>query len=192
MGYYWKGVNYIRAHAMHIKDPKSQRQQQQRSKLIIMTDFLQSMMPYIRIGYRHQTQYARAYNAALAYLMRHALVEQEGEIKIDYEKVLVARGCLTPAFNVRISRSDNVLLFSWENNSGCGDARETDLAMPLAYNKKTGESIYLLAAAKRSVGTTTLQLPESWAGAPLAVYLAFCSKDGSSQSNGICWMNDPE
>ena len=76
--------------------------------------------------------------------------------------------------------------FNWQNNSGMGNAEDTDIAMLLVYNKDKEMAVYDTEAALRSGKHAELLLPDNWQDDELVAYLSFRNADGESVSNSIC------
>lgn len=190
VGSTWKSVHYIRALAINIKDPKTEKQLQQRDRFRVVINFLKIITPLIRIGYRNYEQERSAYNAAASYLLRYAVTADSQGAVLDFEKVRMSRGSLTPAQEATIAMKGNEATFTWTDNSGTGDAMATDLAMLLVYNKERQEAAYSIATATRADTTATLTLPTDWGSEALAAYLSFCSEDGELVANSVCLKND--
>lgn len=186
VGSNWKTVHYMRALAVNVSNPRTDKQQHQRTKFSMTVAFLKAINPYVRIGYRDYTHRQTSFNAAMSYIIRNAVKGSGLDLSIDYARVLVSRGSLMPVFNAVSTVKDNKVAFTWTDNSGMGDARATDVAMPLAYNKDKGEAVYLTSAGTRASATAELSLPASWAGDALAIYLGFSDEDSVRIANSIC------
>lgn len=191
VGSTWKKVSYMRALALSVANPRTLPQRRQRGKFALTLAFLRTLTPYLRVGYKPQAKTCTAFNAAMSYNMRYAMTGEYPDIGVDYRRVMVARGSLTPVFDVTATKADGKISMTWTDNSGMGDAFATDLAMPLAYNKKLAVAVYDFAAATRDAAALELTLPADWGDDPLAVYLAFRSKDNRSVTNSICLLDEP-
>lgn len=190
VGSSWKNVSYMRALAISVSNPRTLKQQAQRGKFTKSLRFLCAIVPYVRTGYKQLAQGRTAFNAAMSYMLRHAIAGSGTELAVDYDRALVARGTLMPVFNAAVTEETGKLSFGWDDNSGMGDAMGTDVAMPLAYNKVKGVAVYLLSGAARKDGKAELPLPDSWEGDALAVYLAFSAENGTRVTNSVCLRND--
>lgn len=186
----WKDVRYMRALAINVNNPNTVKQQNQRGKFAMTMAFLTSFTPYLRVTYRPYADGCSEFNAATSYILRNAISGEYPDLSIDYERVLVARGSLMPVLNAVANVTDGKVTFNWEDNSGMGDAAETDLAMPLVFNKVRKMAVYSIASATRVEETAELQIPDDWKGEALAVYLAFGSDNGKMVTNSICLKND--
>lgn len=190
VGSSWKDVSYMRALAISVNNPRTLKQQSQRGKFALCMNFLGAITPYVRTGYRLFAQDRTAFNAAMSYLLRNAITGTFPDLKVDYQRALVARGNLMPVFNATATVSGDKISFKWEDNSGMGDAQDTDLAMPLIYNKVKGGSVYHVSAATRKDGKAELGLPTDWTDDALAVYLAFSNESVTRMTNSVCLKND--
>ena len=77
------------------------------------------------------------------------------------------------------------MYFNWQDNSGMGNAEDTDIAMLLVYNKNKETAVYDTKTALRSSQHAELQLPSDWQDDELIAYLSFCSADGNTIANSI-------
>lgn len=182
----WKSIHYMRSLAASIHNPNTEKQRFQRGKFRVVVNFVKTMAPFIRVGYRGYEQRKTAFNAAISYLMRHAVKEGPDGAVLDYKRVRVSQGSLTAAEGAAATVADGKVLLTWTDNSGVGDAKGTDVVLALAFNKARGAAVYALHAGVRAGGRAELPLPAGWGDEPLAVYLGFRSADGEEVSNSLC------
>ncbi|MCD8183759.1 MAG: DUF6266 family protein [Bacteroides sp.] len=185
VGSSWKTVHYMRALATSISNPRTEKQQSQRTKFALSLGFLKAITPFIRVGYKTMAQRQTEFNAAMSYIIKNAVSGSGLDLSVDYAKVLVSRGTLMPPFNASVEKSNGKLVFKWTDNTETGDAKATDVAMPLVYNKDKREAQYDTAAATRAEATAELLLPDNWADDGLEVYLEFASQNGNSVANSL-------
>lgn len=185
VGFRWKSNYYIRARAAKVSNPRTPRQQEQRGKFATAFSFLKTIKPFIRIGYKEFTQDKSAFNAAMSYTLKRAVTGSGKEIKIDFDRALVSMGTLMPVFEGAATQDGNKMHFNWQDNSGMGNAEDTDIAMLLVYNKDKEAAVYDTEATLRSVRHAELQLPSDWQDDELIAYLSFRSADGSCVANSI-------
>lgn len=186
VGSTWKSVHYMRALAVSVNNPNTEKQQSQRNKFSTALNFLKTMTPFVRIGYKNYTKDQSAFNAAMSYILKNATTGDGANAAIDYNKALVARGSLATAVNATVTVESGKASYTWTDNSGAGDARATDSAMLLAYNKNKKEAVYKVDSATRSETKAELALPTNWSDDALAVYLSFYSTDSRNVANSIC------
>ncbi|WP_291552790.1 DUF6266 family protein, partial [Bacteroides sp.] len=185
VGFHWKSNYYIRARAAKVSNPRTPKQQEQRGKFATAFSFLKAIKPFIRIGYKEFTQDKSAFNAAMSYTLKRAVTGSVKEIRIDFDRALVSMGTLMPIFEGTATQNGNKMHFNWQDNSGMGNAEDTDIAMLLVYNKDKETAVYNTEAALRSDCHAWLQLPEEWQDDELIAYLSFCSTDGNTIANSI-------
>mgnify|MGYP000500777597 FL=1 len=149
------------------------------------------MTPFLRFGYKEYSGQQTTFNAAVSYVLKHALKGSGTNVSIDYNKALVTRGSLMPAMDATVTVSGNKAVFAWTDNSGMGDAALTDAAMLLAYNKDKGMAVYDIAAATRSDAKAELKLPANWSDDALAIYLGFCNENATNVANSVCLQDTP-
>ena len=185
VGFRWKSNYYIRARAAKVSNPRTPKQQEQRGKFATAFSFLKAIKPFIRIGYKEFTQDKSAFNAAMSYTLKRAVTGSGTEIRIDFNRVLVSMGTLMPIFEGTATQNGNKMYFNWQDNSGMGNAEDTDIAMLLVYNKDKETAVYDTKTALRSSQHAELQLPSDWQDDELIAYLSFCSADGNTIANSI-------
>ena len=185
VGFRWKSNYYIRARAAKVSNPRTPKQQEQRGKFATAFSFLKAIKPFIRIGYKELTQDKSAFNSAMSYTLKRAVTGSGKEIKIDFDRALVSMGTLMPIFEGTATQNGNKMYFNWQDNSGMGNAEDTDIAMLLVYNKNKETAVYDTKTALRSSQHAELQLPSDWQDDELIAYLSFCSADGNTIANSI-------
>lgn len=185
VGCHWKSKYYIRAHAAKVSNPRTKKQQEQRGKFATAFSFLKLIKPFIRIGFKEFAEKKSAFNAAMSYMLKRAVVGDGNEITIDFNRVLISTGSLMPVFESKATVSDNKMIFNWKDNSGMGNAEGTDIAMVLVYNKDKEEAVYDTEAGFRRNESSQLALPVNWQDDELVAYLSFRSIDGSNVANSV-------
>lgn len=183
-----KGKNgyYLRTRPERYRDAKSEGQMKQRSKFMLANEFLKTIVPLLRIGYRDYAGKRSGFTAAMSYVMANAIIQSEEGASIDYEKVKIAQGTLTTAVEAKVEFEKDKAVFTWRDNSGCGDAQAEDCVMTLVHNKMSGQSIYQLKAARRSDGRCELSLPAEWQKDDLTAYIALENEEKKCVSNSEC------
>lgn len=161
----WKGIDYLRILPASVANPKTPKQMDQRTKFMKVINFLQPLTDVIRIGFKAYATKMTAFNAAMSYNFKHAITGSFPGYEIDYTKALISRGNLTGLHNP-IASSDLAaqVSFSWDDNSGDGNALGTDKAMVVAINPVKEKATYVIEAASRVDGSANLTVPATWSG----------------------------
>ncbi len=179
----WKGIHYMRSLPSSVRNPRTPGQVRQRTKFSITIEFLKPLTPFLRIGFKTYADKKTAFNAAMSYNVNNAVKGEHANLELDFPKILVSRGSLLPAENAAAIASGGNLNFTWNDNSGVGNASAKDLAMPLIFNSDKGESVFSTEAGERSAGSATMNIPDSWMGDTVEIYLGFISEDGTMVAN---------
>ena len=183
VGSSWKGISYMRGKAVSIKNPKTLQQKEQRSKFVLALSVLQPITAFIRVGFKRYAHRQSEFNAAMSYTVKHAIVGTYPNYEIDYRNLLVSRGTLTGASNATAQAATGRIVFSWDDNSGIGEAQPTDKAMLVALNPAKGEAAYTTDGAPRSACLEHFGVSPFWSGDEVEVYLAFITEDGKDVAN---------
>lgn len=175
----WKGIPYVRARPAFVTNPQTEAQQKQRAKFALGVRLLKPCTSFIRIGYKNEAIGKTAWNAALSYILHHAITGY----RIDYSRVLLSKGSLTPPAHVQAVVAGGTVRILWDDNSGVGSAQPTDRALTIAINPDKGEAVYNTAGTSRAGSMETLHVPAHWMGDQAEVYLGFISDDGKDVSD---------
>lgn len=146
--------------------------------------FLQPNLSFLKVGYKFHQKKRTAFNAAMAYTLKNAIIGTSPDFEVDYAAAMLSRGNLTGASAGAAAVSGTNVVFSWDDNSAEVSARPDDKAMLLVYNPAKRESIAVLDLdIRRDAGTATVTPPDSYAGQDLHFYIAFQAADGSVVSD---------
>lgn len=183
VGSNWKGISYMRAIAPNIRDARTVKQLAQREKFKLVLGFLRSVQSYVRVGFKMYAIRQTAFNAAMSYTMRNAVKGVSPNFSIDYSKVMVSRGSLALPLNIQKLNNEGEIGISWSDNSGMANARDSDFAMPLAYNAVKNVAVYDMVSSCRGDEGVSLSYPSDWVGDTVHVYLGFVSENGALVSD---------
>ncbi|MBO7554146.1 MAG: hypothetical protein J6T82_08970 [Bacteroidaceae bacterium] len=173
IGYRRNGKNFLRAAPASHHDKRSEGQMKQRKKFALVNEFILSAIPFFNIGYKVLAQQHTAYNAAMSYLLHHAIKEVDGDYLLNYQRIMVSLGTLLPAPNISLKEEEGMLLLTWDDNSGIGNAEPSDVAMFFIHHKVQKTSIYLLDGSRRADCGGKIPLKSGWNTKDLVFYLAF-------------------
>ena len=185
IGSSWKGITYMRAIAPNVKDARTAKQLAQREKFVLTLGFLRSLQSFVRVGFKMYATRQTAFNAAMSYTLKNCIKGVSPNFSIDFAKVMVSRGSLVLPLNIHRLNNDGEIAISWSDNSGVGNALDTDFAMPLAYNADKCEAVYDMVSSCRGDEGVSLNYPSNWSGDTVHVYLGFVSENGSLVSDSV-------
>lgn len=176
---------YVRACPQHVSNPQTARQQTHRGKFAVAMRFARVLTPFLRVSYLEFAGGGQPFHAAVSSFLKNAVVETAEGLGIDFEKALVSRGSLTSVRQVEVTQADDMITYTWTDNSGEGNATLTDVTLLVAFNKTRWVAIYSDATASRSDEKAELSIPTDWDGDELAVYIGFRSADGETVANSV-------
>ena len=184
----WKGIDYIRIMPASVANPKTPAQVDQRSKFVTVLKFLQSITPFLRVGYKTQAIKMTQFNSAMSDTLKNSVTGTYPNYVIDYGNVLLSKGTLPNVLNPTSASAipGNNIAFSWEDNTGMGDASATDKALVVVYCPELNDATYITeGGSSRDALGHTIAVPTSYAGKDVEVYISMISEDGSRVSNSL-------
>ena len=182
----WKGIDYIRIKPSSVANPRTEGQVNQRNKFTITLEYLQANKDFVKIGYKSFATKKTEFNAAMSYVLNNAVDGIAPNFTIDYSLALLSRGNLSGVLNGSTDLATaGQVSFSWDDNSAEGNANATDKAMVLVYNPSKKESISILDGAVRTAGSQVVNIPSTYAGDTVELFMAFVSADGNVVSNSV-------
>lgn len=180
-----KGQGYMRGLAASKKDARTESQLAQRAKFAITQKLLKGITPYLRVGYRGNTDTATPYNVATSKNVKLCIAGKYPSLGFDPSKLVLSEGSLEGVEIYAASIKNNVATFTWTDNSDEQSANMNDFAMPMVYNFSKCKAIYSLEKASRVDGNTILDIPASWKNDKLSCYIAFAAVETNAVSDTI-------
>jgi hypothetical protein len=177
----WKGISYIRSRPAE-NTSNTPAQQRQRSKFGMISLFVNRIRPVINAGFKYDIQQRTELNSATSYLMRQAVKIEEGQPRLNFPLVMVARGELGTPLHPEAERTEEGITFTWTFDENQPGARADDGLIALAYMPAHEQAYYEVeGTAVRGDESFTLPIPAT-GRQPLECYLAFASADGACDS----------
>ncbi|MCW0482723.1 DUF6266 family protein [Gaoshiqia sediminis] len=180
----WKGIDYMRSVAASVSNPRTPAQMDQRTRFATAISFLQPLTSFIRVGFKNYAVKMSAFNAAMAYTLRNAILGDYPDYFINYADALVSRGSLPGALNATAASTvPGQVNFTWEDNSGDGAALATDQVLLVLYNPLKKQAVTVIGGSTRSAGSQVVTVPSAFASDELNCYIAFQNENLSEVSN---------
>lgn len=184
----WLGVPYIKSNNSigSGKEP-SVKQLNQRMVFAMVSNWLKPMKGWVEMGYRNAPESKLPMNAAISFVMKHALRGTAPDVGIEYSQVVWTRGELlasvTTGFEVIDDGSTGLILrMEWLD------------ALPSYYNRPEDEAVFVLYSpalsafavfegdAVRRDGVAQLQMPWLAEGNVIHGWMFYCRDGGLSTS----------
>mgnify|MGYP000962095823 FL=1 len=180
------GKNTMRSKPIEVSNPKTLKQRQQRAKFSLMVELSRSFLGFIRLGFKQFASGMSEFNAFMKSNIKAVITGAYPDYEIDFTKLIVTRGTLVGAEGgTAAAAAGHLINVAWTDNSGYGDALDTDKAMVLALNfDKKGEK-HDVTTKTRGDEALALEVPASWVGDEVHVYLAFTSETGDKVADSV-------
>lgn len=184
VGACWKGIDYIRSIAASVTNPRTEAQLEQRAKFSLIITFLRSLTAFLRIGFRGAAHKMSAFNAAMAYNVKHAVKGTYPNYEIDYPNALLAQGPLAGALNPSVvSVIAGKVDFTWDDNSDQPNAMADDQAFLVVYDPVSRHSFPIIGGATRQAKADSVTLPDYLISKEVQCYLGFTNANASEVSD---------
>jgi len=185
-GYMRNGQNFVRSRRRKSSGPMSAKRLAQQQKIKVCNEFTG---PFCVSGFFRKTfpDYGHSgtgFNRATSAIMNLAIVGTYPDIAIDYQHVRISQGPLPPAGNASVVNSDGNILFSWEDNTGTGSAKENDKVILVAYFPATQTALFSIGTAVRKDEQAVLETP-AMQGETAETWIGFLSHDEKDAANSI-------
>lgn len=151
----------------------------------LVTAFLKPIKEFTDLGFEleakkeHSYKYSRAYSC----VRTQAIVGVYPDQAIDFSRVLVSRGKMKMATDVKAELKGNSIVFSWDTTLTPRITLANDQVMLMAYFPETLEAEYIIQGGTRGNGTAELVLPAYRNPVVMETYLTFISANHKSISN---------
>lgn len=113
----WNGIPYIKSRPTSFHDAKTPAQMAHRMKLQMAHRFVKSVKECVEIGFRQVAEHQSAYNKAVSYMMKNAMVGEYPSIHIEPSKVMLSQGDLAGVKECSASKNKKgEIVFFWDVN----------------------------------------------------------------------------
>ncbi len=181
---YWRKYNpvvyvvnkrmYARARAASIYNPRTLKQQANRSKMSVASRFLAQMQPMVARGFKSrmtnrpgwESRRVGAYHVALGELLRSGMRKGADAWEVDYQNVKLSEGNSLDMYPMEISRSGREMRISFPK----GLPRGTRRVRVAVHAAGEGRTVHIAFDAPRRGEELRLSIPKWAASGGLHVY----------------------
>lgn len=172
--------------------PPTPKQLANMSRMKVTFEFAKTMGLFLEMGFGPEAavENMQPRNAAVRYIRRRALKGEYPDIEIDYAKLLLSRGWLPGLLDAGVSGAGDtdaglLLRYYWTVDLKDSDwPRCNDQVMLMAYCPEVLDAderaCFKLTGARRIAGEDVLEVPLTWAGKAVEVYISVISEDRKS------------
>ena len=185
VGACWRGVNYMRSLPSKVKNPKTAKQMDQRTRFSLVAKFVRSVLPVIKVGFKGLAGANNsAFSAAVSYNINNATKGEYPDLEIDFPNAVIAKGSLYGSDEVTAAREPGNLTMEWDPEA-LNNSSDTDAVMMIAYNPTRQKAIFDMNAAARADGSGSLKLPSAWDEEDVETFALFVDEYGKQVSDSI-------
>jgi hypothetical protein len=150
-------------------------------KFKLVQDYLLPIKDLLKVGFNGYYTKTGGYRGAVSYTRKEALVSDDAGFYIDPELFKISGGDLPVAVNPVVALAEPLQLkIDWESSNGS----PYDQLMVLVYELSSFKSLqFILEGPFRKDGTFSIELPQTFKGKEVDVYIGFVAKDRSKQSH---------
>ncbi|WP_316749307.1 DUF6266 family protein [Pedobacter gandavensis] len=159
--YMLKGQPVCRSNGKPGKATLKQKANQQEMKVTM--ELLKPMKDFINVSFKLESEGSvkNPHNLATSYNKKQALSGEYPNIKVDYNKVVLSRGLLESAADLKVSKGADGLRLNWNSNI-TEDGGTDDILMVLVSHPTKKQASIFLNAARRADGSCFLPLDKDW------------------------------
>lgn len=176
------GVNVYSVYQPNVSNPNTLPQQTTRTKFTLLTKFFSTIDSVCAIGFKQNKKNGTWLSRAMKVNFADGTTGTMPNLSLNFSKIIVSEGSIDLPYNVAAQMQGTDFSISWTDNSGIGNALETDKIMFVLYNKDKKQSIVVTDAADRSTRQATYSVPAAWAGDTAEGYLAVRRAEGDDCS----------
>jgi len=172
-----------------VTKPPSIAQLAVRQRMSVLNKVLSDMLGFINVGFALAVigTDRNPYNEATSENFNAATTGDYPDFTVDYSKLLVSKGSLTPALGAAANLLTDGVEFTWQLGEDINWESKNDRTMLLLYFPTKGEMIYVLTGAQRRDERDFIGLTPAYLSTPMQAYIAFASEDRKKISNSM-WV----
>lgn len=178
------GKNTMRSKPTSVANPRTQLQKEQRAKFALMVELSRMFLPFLKTSYKQAAVGMSEFNMFMKSNIKNVISGTFPDYEIDFQELQVAKGSLTGVdiATATVATGSKINLV-WDDNTGVADAQDSDNVLALVINPDKGTAFSSLSEKTRVDGTLEVNLPVSWVGDSVYVYLAFTNSEHTKTSN---------
>ncbi|MBR1766040.1 MAG: hypothetical protein IJ745_03240 [Bacteroidales bacterium] len=177
IGYEWRGRWCLRSRPRTVRNPRTERQQENRTLFRQVVALTALLRPVLRHGLRQRSQAAHMTEANYFHHINKSLfgMDSEGRLTVDYEALALSEGPVAPvgfaapSAETQHEASPRSATVTFERNPLHLNSNSDDEVWLVALCPEAGE-VCLSAPAMRRSRQATLTLPDHWTDMDVHLY----------------------
>lgn len=174
VGSRWRGKNVMRSLPQRGNYTPTDKQEEQREKFKTVIGFLSPLTDILNLYFGKTQGDKSRYNLATSYHLKNAVESTPLGMVMEYPKVLISKGDLRGIDGGTVAAAAaQTLNFTWQDNSGQGNATATDVFMVVIYAPDLEMYYTNLDVATRDATSASITLPNYMASFEVEVWASF-------------------
>jgi hypothetical protein len=130
-----KGRTIVKSQNKPRSVPASEHQEMIMQDTVRLAQFMQPLKQFVYVGYglEAEAKQLNPYNAMVTCVRRKAITGSDTERRVDFSKVLVTKGKMSPVVNANVLKFQTGLKFQWNPTELDSSMHWTDQVILLAY-----------------------------------------------------------
>ena len=166
------GRNIYSIYQPNVSNPQTETQKQTRTKFSLLTKLGSVIGGFLAIGLMKNKGDGTWLSRFISINFKNGVTGTWPSYELNFPKLILSQGNVDLPYNTAAQLQGSDVNITWTDNSGIGNAKDSDKAMFLIYNKDKNASIADDGAADRSTRQVSYSLPASWNGDTVYVYFA--------------------
>ena len=176
------GRNIYSIYQPNVSNPQTETQQQIRTKFSMLTKLGSVIGGFLAISLLKSKGDGTWLSRFISINFANGITGTWPSFELNYPKLILSQGNVDLPYNPAAQLQGSDVNITWTDNSGIGNAKDSDKVMFLIYNKDKNASIADSEAAERSTRQASYSLPASWNGDTVYVYFAMQRVDERTAS----------
>ena len=153
-----------------------------RQAMSVTMDLVRTIAEFTNVSFELEAKgtIRNAHNLATSYIKKHAVKGEYPNLSMDYAKVILSKGDLPGANDLKMEKGENGVLRSWDSD---GRGRYNDIVMILLCHPLRKQATPVINACRRDAGRYFVDLHPDLVEEPLEAYICFRAADGKAISD---------
>ena len=166
----YNGEYTVRVHVPHVNQPNTPAQRAAQMKATVVSRGLSPFAPWGKT--LHLGDSSRSYwSNLIKWNLAEAVAGTYPNFEFDYSKATISNGNVDLPYSPSATADGTTLSITWADNSGLGNAQQTDKVVIAALNADKRQLVYNIELADRNERNATLTLPTAWSGDTVNVWM---------------------
>ena len=179
------GQNIYSIYQPNVSNPQTETQQQIRTKFSMLCKLGSVTASFLMLGLLESKGKGTWLSRFISLNFDDGVTGTWPSFELNYPKLIMSQGNVDLPYNPAAQVQGSEISVTWIDNSGIGNARDSDKVMFVVFNKDKNQSIADTEAADRSERQASYSMPASWNGDTVYVYFAMYRKAAKVASTSV-------